>query len=107
MYPSSSSARWSLPNPEYYTLRYADGPQLYITEQVSVGGSSFLISWVRVQNVLDYSHGTVLSLILEEQHLCSQRDPDSNSAIQQGSFALLPLHACRCGDSATPVQYPQ
>uniref|UniRef100_A0A452EBG8 Engulfment and cell motility 2 n=1 Tax=Capra hircus TaxID=9925 RepID=A0A452EBG8_CAPHI len=25
--------RWSLPNPEYYTLRYADGPQLYITEQ--------------------------------------------------------------------------
>lgn len=27
--------RWSLPNPEYYTLRYADGPQLYITEQVS------------------------------------------------------------------------
>jgi len=24
---------WSLPNPEYYTLRYADGPQLYITEQ--------------------------------------------------------------------------
>uniref|UniRef100_A0A8B9T5J8 Engulfment and cell motility 2 n=1 Tax=Anas platyrhynchos TaxID=8839 RepID=A0A8B9T5J8_ANAPL len=25
---------WSLPNPEYYTLRYADGPQLYITEQV-------------------------------------------------------------------------
>ena len=29
--------RWSLPNPEYYTLRYADGPQLYITEQVSTG----------------------------------------------------------------------
>ncbi|OBS81354.1 hypothetical protein A6R68_20456 [Neotoma lepida] len=24
---------WSLPNPEYYTLRYADGPQLYVTEQ--------------------------------------------------------------------------
>ncbi|XP_028591564.2 engulfment and cell motility protein 2 isoform X3 [Podarcis muralis] len=24
---------WSLPNPEYYTLRYADGAQLYITEQ--------------------------------------------------------------------------
>ncbi|XP_015263902.1 PREDICTED: engulfment and cell motility protein 2 [Gekko japonicus] len=24
---------WSLPNPEFYTLRYADGPQLYITEQ--------------------------------------------------------------------------
>nr|XP_020662674.1 engulfment and cell motility protein 2 isoform X1 [Pogona vitticeps] len=24
---------WSLSNPEYYTLRYADGPQLYITEQ--------------------------------------------------------------------------
>lgn len=31
------SPRWSLPNPEYYTLRYADGPQLYITEQVSDG----------------------------------------------------------------------
>lgn len=31
--------RWSLPNPEYYTLRYADGPQLYITEQVSAGGA--------------------------------------------------------------------
>ena len=31
--------RWSLPNPEYYTLRYADGPQLYITEQVSTGRS--------------------------------------------------------------------
>lgn len=30
---------WSLPNPEYYTLRYADGPQLYITEQVSAGRS--------------------------------------------------------------------
>uniref|UniRef100_A0A8C0JGF8 Engulfment and cell motility 2 n=1 Tax=Chelonoidis abingdonii TaxID=106734 RepID=A0A8C0JGF8_CHEAB len=30
-------ARWSLPNPEYYTLRYADGPQLYITEQVITG----------------------------------------------------------------------
>uniref|UniRef100_A0A8C2T4R1 Engulfment and cell motility 2 n=1 Tax=Coturnix japonica TaxID=93934 RepID=A0A8C2T4R1_COTJA len=30
------SAEWSLPNPEYYTLRYADGPQLYITEQVSL-----------------------------------------------------------------------
>lgn len=29
--------RWSLPNPEYYTLRYADGPQLYITEQVGTG----------------------------------------------------------------------
>lgn len=53
MCPSSSSARWSLPNPEYYTLRYADGPQLYITEQVSVRGSSLLVSWVRVQNVLD------------------------------------------------------
>ncbi|XP_069608337.1 engulfment and cell motility protein 2 isoform X1 [Ranitomeya imitator] len=24
---------WSLPNPEYYAFRYADGPQLYITEQ--------------------------------------------------------------------------
>ncbi|XP_053309078.1 engulfment and cell motility protein 2 isoform X1 [Spea bombifrons] len=24
---------WSLPNPEYYSFRYADGPQLYITEQ--------------------------------------------------------------------------
>nr|XP_014348276.1 PREDICTED: engulfment and cell motility protein 2 isoform X2 [Latimeria chalumnae] len=24
---------WSLSNPEYYALRYADGPQLYITEQ--------------------------------------------------------------------------
>lgn len=55
MYPSSSSsARWSLPNPEYYTLRYADGPQLYITEQVSGRGSSLLIPWVRVQSVLDY-----------------------------------------------------
>lgn len=32
--------RWSLPNPEYYTLRYADGPQLYITEQVSKGEAS-------------------------------------------------------------------
>lgn len=29
--------RWSLPNPEYYTLRYADGPQLYVTEQASPG----------------------------------------------------------------------
>lgn len=28
---------WSLPNPEYYTLRYADGPQLYVTEQASPG----------------------------------------------------------------------
>lgn len=92
MYPPSSSARWSLPNPEYYTLRYADGPQLYITEQVSVRGSSLLVSWVRVQNVLDYSCGTILALILEEQHLCSQRDSDSNGAIQQRSFALLPLH---------------
>lgn len=33
------SHRWSLPNPEYYTLRYADGPQLYITEQVRAGAS--------------------------------------------------------------------
>lgn len=97
MYPSSSSARWSLPNPEYYTLRYADGPQLYITEQVSVRGSSLLMSWVRVQNVLDQSHGTIVALILEEQHLCSQRDSDSNGAVQPRSFALLPLHACRCG----------
>ncbi|KAM4032369.1 engulfment and cell motility protein 2 isoform 1-T1 [Anomaloglossus baeobatrachus] len=24
---------WSLPNPEFYAFRYADGPQLYITEQ--------------------------------------------------------------------------
>lgn len=31
------SHRWSLPNPEYYTLRYADGPQLYVTEQASTG----------------------------------------------------------------------
>jgi len=53
MYPSSSSARWSLPNPEYYTLRYADGPQLYITEQVSVRGSNLLMSLARVQYVLD------------------------------------------------------
>lgn len=52
MYPSSS-ARWSLPNPEYYTLRYADGPQLYITEQVSVRGSNLLMSWARVQIALD------------------------------------------------------
>lgn len=35
----SPPPRWSLPNPEYYTLRYADGPQLYITEQVSVRGA--------------------------------------------------------------------
>lgn len=50
MYPSSSSTRWSLPNPEYYTLRYADGPQLYITEQVSVRDSDLLMSWARAQN---------------------------------------------------------
>ena len=29
-----------MPNPEYYTLRYADGPQLYITEQVSAKAAS-------------------------------------------------------------------
>lgn len=42
--------RWSLPNPEYYTLRYADGPQLYITEQVSTGTRSQVSSprqWCR------------------------------------------------------------
>lgn len=33
------------------------------------------------------------ALILEEQHLCSQRDSDSNGAFQQKSFALFPLHA--------------
>uniref|UniRef100_A0A670ZS37 Engulfment and cell motility 2 n=1 Tax=Pseudonaja textilis TaxID=8673 RepID=A0A670ZS37_PSETE len=31
---SRPPCRWSLPNPECHTLRYADGAQLYITEQV-------------------------------------------------------------------------
>lgn len=93
MYPSSSSARWSLPNPEYYTLRYADGPQLYITEQVSVRGGSLLMSWARVQNVLDWCHGTKLSLILEGQHLCCQKYSGWNGVIQRRSRACLPLHA--------------
>lgn len=48
----SSSSRWSLPNPEYYTLRYADGPQLYITEQVSLRDSNVLVPQARVEDAL-------------------------------------------------------
>jgi len=49
----SSSSRWSLPNPEYYTLRYADGPQLYITEQVSLRDNYMLMSQARVEDALN------------------------------------------------------
>lgn len=101
MYPSSSSARWSLPNPEYYTLRYADGPQLYITEQVSVRGSSLLMSRARVQNASDQCHGTIQSIILGGPHLCYQKYSDLNGVIQLRSLALLPLHADRCEDPVT------
>lgn len=96
MYPSSSSARWSLPNPEYYTLRYADGPQLYITEQVSVRGSSDVLSKSAECLGLVPWNNTVL--ILEGQHLCYQKYSDFNGVIQLWSLPLPPLHAYRCED---------
>ncbi|XP_033042507.1 engulfment and cell motility protein 2 isoform X2 [Trachypithecus francoisi] len=47
---------WSLPNPEYYTLRYADGPQLYITEQTRS----------------DVKNGTVLQLAISPSRAARQ-----------------------------------
>ncbi|KAM7149915.1 uncharacterized protein RBU57_012923 isoform 1-T1 [Macrochelys suwanniensis] len=49
-------ARWSLPNPEYYTLRYADGPQLYITEQTRC----------------DIKNGTILQLAVSPSRAARQ-----------------------------------
>ncbi|XP_012495941.1 PREDICTED: engulfment and cell motility protein 2 isoform X1 [Propithecus coquereli] len=47
---------WSLPNPEYYTLRYADGPQLYITEQTRS----------------DIKNGTILQLAISPSRAARQ-----------------------------------
>ena len=47
---------WSLPNPEYYTLRYADGPQLYITEQTRC----------------DIKNGTILQLAVSPSRAARQ-----------------------------------
>uniref|UniRef100_A0A8D0H8S5 Engulfment and cell motility 2 n=1 Tax=Sphenodon punctatus TaxID=8508 RepID=A0A8D0H8S5_SPHPU len=47
---------WSLLNPEYYTLRYADGPQLYITEQTRC----------------DIKNGTILQLAVSPSRAARQ-----------------------------------
>ncbi|XP_030319258.1 engulfment and cell motility protein 2 isoform X2 [Calypte anna] len=47
---------WSLTNPEYYTLRYADGPQLYITEQTRC----------------DIKNGTILQLAVSPSRAARQ-----------------------------------
>ncbi|XP_066479570.1 engulfment and cell motility protein 2 isoform X4 [Tiliqua scincoides] len=47
---------WSLPNPECYTLRYADGPQLYITEQTRC----------------DIKNGTILQLAISPSRAARQ-----------------------------------
>ncbi|KAH0511067.1 Engulfment and cell motility protein 2 [Microtus ochrogaster] len=47
---------WSLPNPEYYTLRYADGPQLYVTEQTRS----------------DIKNGTILQLAISPSRAARQ-----------------------------------
>ncbi|NWY07922.1 ELMO2 protein, partial [Nothoprocta ornata] len=47
---------WSLPNSEYYTLRYADGPQLYITEQTRC----------------DIKNGTILQLAVSPSRAARQ-----------------------------------
>ncbi|XP_053250795.1 engulfment and cell motility protein 2 isoform X4 [Podarcis raffonei] len=47
---------WSLPNPEYYTLRYADGAQLYITEQTRC----------------DIKNGTILQLAVSPSRAARQ-----------------------------------
>ncbi|XP_048354109.1 engulfment and cell motility protein 2 isoform X1 [Sphaerodactylus townsendi] len=47
---------WSLPNPEFYTLRYADGPQLYITEQTRC----------------DIKNGTILQLAVSPSRAARQ-----------------------------------
>ncbi|XP_034978456.1 engulfment and cell motility protein 2 isoform X3 [Zootoca vivipara] len=47
---------WSLPNAEYYTLRYADGAQLYITEQTRC----------------DIKNGTILQLAVSPSRAARQ-----------------------------------
>ncbi|XP_054835846.1 engulfment and cell motility protein 2 isoform X3 [Eublepharis macularius] len=47
---------WSLPNPEFYTLRYADVPQLYITEQTRC----------------DIKNGTILQLAVSPSRAARQ-----------------------------------
>ncbi|XP_075033785.1 engulfment and cell motility protein 2 isoform X2 [Mixophyes fleayi] len=47
---------WSLPNPEYYAFRYADGSQLYITEQTRG----------------DIKNGTILRLAVSPSHAARQ-----------------------------------
>lgn len=88
------SHRWSLPNPEYYTLRYADGPQLYVTEQVSTGwpraGHALLASDLprRWHSLASYCAGGSNSLFKELPF--RQHGAPAGSMVAEVAFASRP-----------------
>ncbi|XP_070600399.1 engulfment and cell motility protein 2 isoform X2 [Erythrolamprus reginae] len=64
---------WSLPNPEYYTLRYADGAQLYITEQTRG----------------DIKNGTILQLAVSPSRAARQLMDRTQSSTQEGRLEAM------------------
>ncbi|XP_063152842.1 engulfment and cell motility protein 2 isoform X2 [Candoia aspera] len=67
---------WSLPNPEYYTLRYADGVQLYITEQTRG----------------DIKNGTILQLAVSPSRAARQlMDRTQSSSLEARLEAMKEL----------------
>ncbi|KAL7990167.1 hypothetical protein Chor_010521 [Crotalus horridus] len=64
---------WSLPNPEYYTLRYADGAQLYITEQTRG----------------DIKNGTILQLAVSPSRAARQLMDRSQSSSLEGRLEAM------------------
>ncbi|XP_070798020.1 engulfment and cell motility protein 2 isoform X6 [Pituophis catenifer annectens] len=64
---------WSLPNPEYYTLRYADGAQLYITEQTRG----------------DIKNGTILQLAVSPSRAARQLMDRTQSSTLEGCLEAM------------------
>ncbi|XP_032073497.1 engulfment and cell motility protein 2 isoform X2 [Thamnophis elegans] len=64
---------WSLPNPEYYTLRYADGAQLYITEQTRG----------------DIKNGTILQLAVSPSRAARQLMDRTQSSTLEGRLEAM------------------
>ncbi|KAM3838600.1 engulfment and cell motility protein 2 isoform 3-T3 [Vipera latastei] len=64
---------WSLPNPEYYTLRYADGAQLYVTEQTRG----------------DIKNGTILQLAVSPSRAARQLMDRTQSPSLEGRLEAM------------------
>ncbi|KAJ7332312.1 hypothetical protein JRQ81_014492 [Phrynocephalus forsythii] len=80
---------WSLPNPEYYTLRYADGAQLYITEQTRS----------------DIKNGTILQLAVSPSRAARQLMDRSQSHSMEARLEAMKELAKLSADATFATEF--